>query len=258
MAPFELAENWDNVGLLVGNPEQEISSILVGLDATLALIDEAIDKKANTIITHHPVIFHPLSSIQTNGAMGILLKKALNHNINIIACHTNFDSAVDGVSDVLALSLGLTELQPLSQSPAKNKEGTGLGRVGIYPQPLPCKTFLTTLFSVLDLPSVQVAGKLPNTISKVALCGGSGSELAEQAWLLGANLFLSSEIKHSTARWAEECGFCIIDGTHYSTEKPIVKHIVNKLSGIANTNQWNIQIEQTQSEQHPFSIIQNY
>ncbi len=106
-APFSLAEAWDNVGLLVGNPEQEVTAVLAGLDPTNSLVDEAIKKGANTIITHHPVIFKPLSAINTAEPSGRLLEKALANRIAIIGCHTNFDSASQGVSDYLALQLGL-------------------------------------------------------------------------------------------------------------------------------------------------------
>ncbi|MGW8195306.1 MAG: Nif3-like dinuclear metal center hexameric protein, partial [Desulforhopalus sp.] len=117
-APFRLAEPWDNVGLLVGNPEQEVTAILAGLDPTNRLVDEAISKNMNTVITHHPVIFKPLPTINTGDPSGRLLEKALSNRISIIGCHTNFDSAEEGVSDVLALRLGLENLSPLV--PAKD------------------------------------------------------------------------------------------------------------------------------------------
>ncbi len=255
LAPFDLAEDWDNVGLLIGHPEHVATSILVGLDPTTALIDEAVEKGANTIVTHHPVIFHPLPAIKTDTPSGKLLEKALINKINIIACHTNFDIAVDGVSDVLARALGLQDLQPLCPGADSQNTGSGLGRVGSLVQDTPGKEFLKTLFTVLQLSSLQIAGTLPRMVTKVAVCGGSGSDFAEDARKSGADLFLSAEIKHSTARWAEEAGFCIIDGTHYATEKPVVEHIVNKLIELAETEKWSIDIQQSETERHPFSCI---
>ncbi len=254
LAPFNLAEEWDNVGLLVGNAENTVSSILVGLDPTLGLVDEAISRKANTIITHHPVIFHPLPAITTNTPSGKLLERALSNHINIIACHTNFDSAEDGVSDVLARALGLTNLQPLIATDPKNST-TGLGRVGILTKKKQGKAFLESLHSVLQIPLLQIAGPLPEYITKVAVCGGSGSDFAEAAWKSGADLYLSAEIKHSTARWAEEANFCIIDGTHYATEYKIVEHIVNKMCSLATEKQWAFGIHQSERERHPFSFM---
>ena len=127
--PFSLAESWDNVGLLVGNPARAVSRVLIGLDPSTSLVDEAISRGADTILTHHPVIFKPLPRIDTSSPEGALLEKALCHSIAIIACHTNLDSATDGVSDILATELGLGELTPLVPAGAEHPEA-GLGRVG--------------------------------------------------------------------------------------------------------------------------------
>jgi dinuclear metal center YbgI/SA1388 family protein len=254
-APFSLAETWDNVGLLVGNPEQEVTAVLAGLDPTNRLVDEALKKGANTIITHHPVIFKPLSAINTAEPSGRLLEKALANRIAIIGCHTNFDSASQGVSDYLALQLGLTKLTPLVPSPDSNRTDTGLGRLGTYPSPLTSAEFLTRVLKALSLPCVQTAGILPDKVSTVAVCGGSGSELATIALERGAEIYLSAEIKHSTAIWAAENDFCIIDGTHYATEKPAVTLLVKKLREAGEENNWKIKILQTNEEQHPFVVM---
>jgi dinuclear metal center YbgI/SA1388 family protein len=254
-APFSLAETWDNVGLLVGNPEQEVTAVLAGLDPTNRLVDEALKKGANTIITHHPVIFKPLQAINTAEPSGRLLEKALANRIAIIGCHTNFDSASQGVSDYLALQLGLTKLSPLVPSSDNNRTDTGLGRLGIYPSPLTSAEFLTRVLKTLNLPCVQTAGALPDKVSRVAVCGGSGSELATIALERGADIYLSAEIKHSTAIWAAENDFCIIDGTHYATEKPAVTLLVKKLREAGKKNKWKIKILQTKEEHHPFVVM---
>lgn len=254
-APFSLAEPWDNVGLLVGNPNQKVTIVLVGLDPTIRLVDEAIAKGANTIITHHPVIFKPLPSINTDEPGGRLLEKALSNRISIIGCHTNFDSAENGVSDYLASQLGLSNLSPLVSRSDDASAHTGLGRIGSYPIPISDGDFLTRLLGTLQLPSVQTAGKLPEIISTVAVCGGSGSDLAQVAFSLGADVYLSAEIKHSTAIWAVESDFCIIDGTHYATEKPAVTLLVDKLKEAGDRLSWKIEIIQTEEESHPFVLM---
>ncbi|MBW2660240.1 MAG: Nif3-like dinuclear metal center hexameric protein, partial [Deltaproteobacteria bacterium] len=229
-APFSLAESWDNVGLLIGNPDQEVTSVLIGLDPTHSLIDEALASGANTVITHHPVIFKPLASINTADPGGKLLEKALVNKIAIISCHTNLDSAVDGVSDILASMLGLTELSPLLPASEKHSPGTGLGRIGKFSAPVPAKTFLKNVLELLDLNSVQIAGKIPETIQTVAVCGGSGSDLATESLARGADIYLSAEIKHNTAIWAIENNFCVIDGTHFATEQLSVSLLADKLN----------------------------
>lgn len=252
-APFGLAESWDNVGLLVGSPDQETTAVLAGLDATSALLDEAITLGANTVITHHPVIFKPLPAIDTSAPYGKLLEKALTHRIAIIGCHTNYDSAEEGVSTVLARLLGLENLIPLI--PSREESATGLGRIGTYPTPLSAAAFLARVLDTLGLQSVQTAGRLPDKISTVAVCGGSGSEFAEEARRRGADVYLSAEIKHNIAVWAGETGFCIIDGTHYATEKPAIGSLVSHLERIGHREGWNIRIMQTRIESHPFAAL---
>ncbi|MCK5516410.1 MAG: Nif3-like dinuclear metal center hexameric protein [Desulfobulbaceae bacterium] len=258
-APFSLAESWDNVGLLIGNPDQEVTSILIGLDPTNALIDEALTSGANTVITHHPVIFRPLSSINTADPNGKLLTKALTNRIAIIGCHTNLDSAADGVSDILAAKLGLKELSPLLPSAEKELSGTGLGRIGSFSTPVSATVFMNRVREVLNLSSVQVAGKIPKKIKTVGVCGGSGSDLAAEAFIRGADIYLSAEIKHDTAIWAIENRFCVIDGTHFATEQPSVALLAEKLSLANSIQNWNITIRQSESEVHPFVLIdKNY
>jgi dinuclear metal center YbgI/SA1388 family protein len=258
LAPFDLAEKWDNVGLLVGNPESSTTKILIGLDPTLSIIEEAIQRGANTVITHHPVIFHPLPAIATNTPSGKLLEMTLNHKINIIACHTNFDSAADGVNDALAKVLGLDECTPLSPNNSEKHPKTGLGRLCSYSRGISKDDFTKRLFKALELPALQVAGSMPETIYKVALLGGSGSDFAELALNAGADVYLSAEIKHATARWAEEAGLCVVDGTHYATEKPAIQHISSQLKTLAEEKGWTMEIMESETERPPFTyILQN-
>lgn len=255
LAPFALAEDWDNVGLLIGDPEARVTSVLIGLDPDLQLLDEALARGANTIITHHPCIFHPLTTVITTTPAGIFLEKALTHKINLISCHTNLDHAASGVSDALAWALGLTALTPLRPGVMMETGATGLGRLGNFDPPLSGPAFMNRLFQVLQLNTVQVAGTVPAQIKTVALCGGSGSELAELARTRGADLYLSAEIKHHTARWAEECGFCVIDGSHYGTEQPILPFLQCRMKELAIANTWPLEIFLTQTQQHPFTSI---
>lgn len=257
-APARLAETWDNIGLLIGSPEQMVTGVIAGLDPTNELIDEAIQTGCNTIITHHPVIFKPLSSIDTGTPEGKLLQKALSNNISIIGCHTNFDSAEEGVSDVLGERLGLKEMQPLVV-PAGAPDGTGLGRIGKYDRGLTPDEFKIRLLTALELDGVQMTGSLPETITTVAVCGGSGSDFAREALKRGADVYLSAEIKHSTAIWARENNFCIVDGTHYATEKPAVALLVKQLQQANETEGWHINVLQSVNEKHPFVyIIKNH
>lgn len=256
-APFGLAESWDNVGLLIGRADREVRSVLLGLDPTLALLEEALDMGADTLITHHPCIFRPLSSVNTATPIGAFLERALEQKINVIACHTNLDSAVEGVSDALAERLGLKDLRPLHALDFPAMAGVGLGRIGSLPVPLAFPEFLKRLFAVLEIDGVHVAGQPPEEVGTVALCGGSGSEFAEEALRSGADVYLSAEIKHSTARWAEESGFCIIDGTHYGTEQPAVALLADKLEALVQEQGWDLTVMKTDSERPVFTFFHN-
>lgn len=252
IAPFELAEDWDNVGLLIGDPRREVQSLLLGLDPSLSLLDEAISHGIDTLITHHPCIFRPFSSVNITTPDGAFLERALIHKVNVIACHTNFDSAKSGVSDALAMLLGLENVCPLQLSIATKDMKTGMGRIGSYDTPLSFSQFMQRVFQTLDSDTLQIAGPQPSEIMRVGLCGGSGSDLAEGAFRQNADIYISSEIKHSTAVWAEDAGFCIVSGTHYATEKPAMALLGRKITELGREMGWDLDIHQAKSEKAAF------
>lgn len=255
IAPFAIAEAWDNVGLIVGDRSRPVHSILVGLDPTNRLIDEALEKGADTIITHHPAIFKPIPAIDTADPAGRFLENALTNRINIIACHTNFDSTFRGVNDALAELLQLDQVEPLVPIGSEVSNLSGSGRVGRYSPGRKRDGFVRLLLEALEVDSVQMAGELPDTISTVALCGGSGSDFAETARLRGADVYISAEIKHNVGRWAEEIGFCIIDGSHFATEKPAVKLLAARLRSESGERGWSLTVCETKTETHPFTTV---
>lgn len=257
IAPFQLAESWDNVGLLIGDPDREVHSLLLGLDPSLSLLDEAIGRGIDTLITHHPCIFHPFQSVNTSTPDGAFLERALVHKINVIACHTNFDSAESGVSDALATLLGLENISPLRMSVAAKDTKTGMGRIGSYTAPLSFAQFMQRVFQTLESDTLQIAGPQPSQIMRVALCGGSGSDLAEEAFKQRADIYISSEVKHSTAVWAEDSGVCIVNGTHYATEKPAMLLLGRLLMELGDAMGWDLNIHQATSEKAAFLHICN-
>ncbi len=237
IAPVELAESWDNVGLLIGNPNAEAESLLVALDPTTALLDEAHARGANVVITHHPAIFHPLKNLRTDQPIGRFLAEAIQKNIHVIACHTNLDSVTGGVSDILAERLELTDIVPLVPSGGDGTSACGLGRIGRYGKPMSPDECVEQLRRISNAPWLLEAGNRPAQVGKIAVCGGSCSEFAETAMLAGADLFITAEVKHSVARWAEEAGFWIIDGGHFATEQLAIIPLQERLQQeIANRN----------------------
>jgi len=107
------------------------------------------------------------------------------------------------------------------------------------------------------LPSLRVAGKIPEKISTVAVCGGSGSELAEAAFASGVQVYITGEVKHSTARWAEASGFCIIDAGHFATERPVVESLVNTLASVFAEREISIPVKSSAKQQNPFTHYQS-
>jgi dinuclear metal center YbgI/SA1388 family protein len=265
VASFKLAETWDNVGLMVGDPAQEVSGILIALDPTDTLLNEAAAVGVNTIITHHPLIFQPLKSVRTDRALGRFLRRALAENISVMGCHTNLDLATGGVNDVLAATLGLTDVQPLavmaaqSEAAASEKSGqpNGFGRWGRLSAPMTGEIFLRHVQDALDASVVAVAGRLPKTVSTVAVCGGSGSDLAPPALLRGAQVYVTGEVKLSTARWAEANGFCIIDAGHFATENPVVAALAGTLQKTMAEKGWVLDVLPTRQQQNPFIFYHN-
>lgn len=254
IAPFSYAEDWDNVGLMIGDPLREITGIIAGLDPTLGLLSEAHEVGANLIITHHPNIFHPLKNIQTNQPDGAFIAQAINHNIAIIACHTNLDIVKNGVNTALANKIGLIDTQALVPT-THPFPAIGLGLSGKLAKPQKAESFFTNLCHQLDLAAINISGQVPENIERIAICGGSGSEFAPLAQKSGAQVYITGEVKHSTARWAEDAGFCIVDAGHYGTENLVIHELVKILDKKMAEQGMHITIKASVKQQNPFSLF---
>ena len=223
IAPSTLAESWDNTGLLVGDPEAEVKSLLLALDPVASLFQETTSRGANVIITHHPALFRPLHALRTDRPVGSFIAQAIRNNIHVIGCHTNLDATIGGVSDVLARGMKLKETRPLIAGKSDGAAGCGLGRIGNCAGPMPPEQCIQLLRQTCHPPWLLEAGPRPAQVARIAVCGGSCSEFAETALEAGADLFITAEVKHSIARWAEEAGLWIIDGGHFATEHLVVE-----------------------------------
>ncbi len=248
IAAFALAESWDNVGLLAGDASTPVRGILVALDPTEEMVDEALASGANVLVTHHPVIFQPLKAVRTDTPAGRLLAKALAAGVALIACHTNLDLVGGGVNDVLAARLGLVEIRPLAD---RADAEHAFGRLGRLTAALPGREVLARVARLLGVEVLAVAGPVPETVRTVAVCGGSGSELAETAWRAGAELYLTAEVKHSTARWAEATGLCVVDGGHFATENVVVGEFAALLKR-AVAREGEIEVRAAEAQRSPF------
>ncbi len=254
-APPSLAEEWDNVGLQCGNPEAVIQKIVVGLDITPAILSFCLEQKAELVISHHPLIFRPLSCLNLQRYTARLLAGFLRHDIAVISMHTNLDSCLGGVNDRLCTLLGLKDTGPLI--PNSTNPSAGLGRLGMLTRSMSQEEFLEHVRSRLNRSYVTYAGLTTRPISRVAVCSGSGSTLFDQALSKGAEAFVTAEIKHSAARKAEAAGLLLIDGGHFSTERPIVTDIREYLAKVVKQNGWDIEILVFYKEDAPINLWTN-
>ena len=215
-APLGIQEKWDNSGLCIGSPEADVSSVLVGLDCTEELVDEAVACGADMIVTHHPLIFSGLKKISPDDIVGAAVIKAVKAGISIYAAHTNADKVIAGVSGAMAAKLGLENVAILDE----DGEGTGLGVVGDLPEPLTAEEAVELVKSRFKLKAMRASRPVEGMISRVAMCGGSGGSLIGAAKASGAQLYLSGDISYHNFFTPEN--FMIMDIGHYESEIEIV------------------------------------
>ena len=215
-APLSIQESWDNSGLCIGSPEDEVSSILIGLDCTEALVDEAVSCGADMIITHHPLIFSGLKKISPDDQTGAAVIKAVRAGICIYAAHTSADKVIAGVSGVMAAKLGLTNVEILEE----DGEGTGLGVVGNLPAPISAEEAIRLVKDRFSLNMMRSSAPVSIPVARIAMCGGSGGSLIKAARKSGAQLYISGDISYHNFFTPE--GFMIMDIGHYESEIEIV------------------------------------
>ena len=215
-APLAIQEGWDNSGLCVGSPEDEVTSVLLALDCTPALVDEAMACGADMIVTHHPLIFSGLKKISPDDMIGEAVIKAIRAGISIYAAHTNADKVIEGVSGAMAAKLGLQNVTILDE----DGDGTGLGVVGDLPQQMTSKEALALVKDKFGLKVVKSSAPMDAMISRVAMCGGSGGSLIGAARKSGAQLYISGDISYHNFFTPD--GFMIMDIGHYESEIEIV------------------------------------
>ena len=215
-APLSIQEGWDNSGLCVGSPEDEVNSVLLALDCTPELVDEAVACGADMIITHHPLIFSGLKKISPEDMVGNAVIKAVKAGVSIYAAHTNADKVIAGVSGAMAARLGLENVSVLED----NGEGTGLGVVGDLPEELTAGEAISLVKEKFALKCLKSSKPLKGSIRRVAMCGGSGGSLIGAAKRSGAQLYISGDISYHNFFVPE--GFMIMDIGHYESEIEIV------------------------------------
>jgi len=356
LAPSASAEKWDNVGLLLGDYNHLVKKIMVCLDVTRELVDEAVSLNIDLIIAHHPLIFEPIKSIRKNDYQGELIHLLIKNNISVYCAHTNLDKAEYGTDYALALRLGLREISALSVEESAQKlckiavfipvgherkvfeamtaagaghignyshcsfstsgigtflplEGTnpyigqigsiestkeirlemvvphskfdyvvnaminahpyeevaydayhlenrtyrhGLGRIGTLSKRIRLGGYLKHLCSLLNIERIDVSGDLDKEILRVAVCAGSGADMAISAKDSGADLFVTGEIKYHKALELKSMGMPFVAAGHYATEAPVVNCLIERLQKITIALQYNVEILLSETVTDPF------
>lgn len=265
LSPLKYAMTWDNVGLLVGREEKEVKTIMIALDATDEVIDQAISKNVDMLITHHPLIFSSMKRITEDGFIGSRILKLIGNDISYYAMHTNFDVA--GMAEAAADKIDLIDREVLEPIYIEEDEKSiniiesnqyktqGIGRTGNFIKVMTleeCARFVKQRF---DLEYVTVSGELTSKIDRVSISTGSGKSFVEKAIKQKAQLLITGDIDHHTAIDAKARGLSIIDAGHFGTERFMVSYVKDYLENYLK-NKININIAIIiAKETSPFQIV---
>ena len=228
-APLPLQESWDNAGLQLGLTEAEVSGALLCLDVNEQIVDEAIAKGCNLIVSHHPLLFRGLKQISGADYVQRSVIKAIKHDIVIVSMHTNMDNALDGVNWKIAERLGLKDCKFFAQKAVEGIEA-GSGVVGCLPSAMEARAFVELVKKQFGVQCAQCNALLERPVSKVAICGGAGDFLLPDAIGEGADAFITGEMHyHQYFGYEQQIQICVIG--HYQSEQytaEIFRDIIQK------------------------------
>ena len=245
LADVKLAEKWDNVGLMLGSNNNEVSRVLVCLDVTTSVVEEAIANNVNLIVSHHPLIFKPLKNIDyTTDFKSRIIRNLIKNDISVISFHTNLDSATLGLNDYLAKILKLNEIQVLFEHSLDNT--AGLGRIGKLSKPLKLNDFITYIKNCFSLETVSAIIGDEKEISTIALLGGSGADFIYT--LPEVDVYLTGDVGYHAALDAIEMKKNIIDVGHF-TENLVKDLLLDYISEL------NVEVIKSSVEKSPFKIL---
>jgi len=217
-APCSIQESWDNSGFIIGNEGAEVKSVLLALDCTPAVIEEAIESGTDMIITHHPLIFSPLKKITGSCIVEKMVERSIKNNLVIYSIHTNIDKVISGVSGLMAENLGLCNVRLLSKD---ENDNFGLGVIGEFKGRLDFPEVVSLVKEKFSVKNIRCSKPLDKKIKKVALCGGSGSSLISAAKDSGAQIFITGDLKYHN--FLCEDGFMVMDIGHFESETGVLE-----------------------------------
>ena len=221
-APLSIQEGWDNSGLCIGSPDDEVHGVLLGFDCTPELIDEAVARGCDMVVTHHPLIFRGLRRIQGGDPVSDAVIKAVRSGVAVYAAHTTADKVIAGVSGAMARRLGLRDIALM-----EDEGGFGLGAVGTLPQPMTGEEAVAYVKGKFGLKTLRCSRPV-DRIEKVAVCGGAGASEIDAARATGAQLYISGDISYHHFFTPE--GFMVMDIGHFESEVEIVEILFKVIS----------------------------
>lgn len=226
LCPFALQEDWDNSGLQIGDPDAEVTKALVAFDFTEEVLAEAKKNDVQLVVTHHPFFFKGIRAIDLSEAKGRMIGGLIENHIALISCHTNLDKVSWGVSAVLGEKLGLTHCRPL----AVEGDDAGFGMIGTLLTETTVRNFAEKVKKALDIPMVRTVGDGETAVSRVALLGGAGSDFMAEAKALGADLYVTADLKYHDGQAGVEMGLALMDAGHFATEVFVMEPFLQKLA----------------------------
>lgn len=255
IAPFALAEEWDNSGLQVGSSDQVIKKILISLDPTLEAVNNASSIGAQLLVSHHPLIFRPVSCIDSSNYPGNVISEAIKKDISIVSVHTNLDYAKNGINRILAEKFELTDIEVLEQKSFQGDDDYGLGVTGLLGEQGSLASIAEKVKKVLNVDTLKVVAANEAVIERIAVVGGSGGSMIHIAAEKKVDLLITGDIGHHDALTAKSLNINVIDAGHYSTERTALKGFLIKLNEIFSKYGMDILLEMHENEMNPISIM---
>jgi dinuclear metal center YbgI/SA1388 family protein len=234
--PASWADEWDRVGLVVGDPTSPVHRVLFVVDCLPQTLAEAVALGADMIVAHHPLLLRGVSSVATTTYKGRVVHGLIKNDIALYVAHTNADHACPGVSDALASRLGLVDLRPLRplRRPGIDEPGLGSGRIGRLPTPVTLGALAAFAADVLPatVAGVRAAGDPGRIVTSVAVCGGAGDTYLGDAAEAGVDAYLTADLRHHpVSEHLANRGPALLDAAHWATERPWLDDVAGFVGG---------------------------
>lgn len=249
IAPPYLKEDYDNVGLMVGNCEKEVKKVLLALDCTKEVIEEAKSIKAQMIITHHPLIFRKPSRIVYEDLQGLKIIELIKNDISLYSSHTNLDSVKNGINDTIVKILGFGKGEIIDPSKIKGHEDSGIGRIVTLKEAIDIDMLINQVKTSLKINELRAVVGC-KSIKRIAIINGSGQDYFSEAIKMGADCIITGDTTYHFASDYKEMGITILDPGHFSTEWIVFLEVMKKIEDKFK----NIEFIHSKSSKDPYSF----